>query len=226
MCSGQWSEVRGVGVQGSGCWGAVSVQLTITRVLPDFIYLLVLALVIGMLLVFGVALAVVTRKPAAPNGSPRCMCGYDLRGNVSGRCPECGRDTPADKGVRPRRRKRELVASLVMAGVSVAAGAGIWLTICAVTGVNEAWDAGMYWYAGVPAMVGAAGVLGFVRRRHAWRWPVLIIAAQAGIMYAPDAGRALHPLAIVGALFLGVILIACVAGAYAGAGLRDLADGG
>ncbi len=26
-----------------------------------------------------------------------CPCGYDLRGNVSGVCPECGRDRPAEK---------------------------------------------------------------------------------------------------------------------------------
>jgi len=28
------------------------------------------------------------RRPPRPGG--RCACGYDLRGNVSGRCPECG----------------------------------------------------------------------------------------------------------------------------------------
>ena len=30
------------------------------------------------------------RKPVKPG---HCECGYDLRGNVSGTCPECGRET-------------------------------------------------------------------------------------------------------------------------------------
>jgi hypothetical protein len=33
---------------------------------------------------------------AALGGSPGCLgCGYDLTGNASGRCPECGTVTPA-----------------------------------------------------------------------------------------------------------------------------------
>ena len=57
-----------------------------------------LGLVIGAL-ILGVALLIVTLAPAAvllwrhrPRRPPgHCgQCGYDLTGNVSGRCPECG----------------------------------------------------------------------------------------------------------------------------------------
>jgi hypothetical protein len=43
---------------------------------------------------------------AASVGRPRCRsCGYDLRGNTSGRCPECGTATteryPGGSGLSP-----------------------------------------------------------------------------------------------------------------------------
>ena len=40
-----------------------------------------------------------TRPPFAPTGRYCRTCGYDLTGNVSGRCPECGVDVPPDQAV-------------------------------------------------------------------------------------------------------------------------------
>ena len=37
--------------------------------------------------------------------SGHCRCGYDLRGNESGRCPECGCDTSIDQS-RKKKNKR------------------------------------------------------------------------------------------------------------------------
>lgn len=39
------------------------------------------------------------RAYLAERGCPICLaCGYDLTGNISGRCPECGTPTPAPPG--------------------------------------------------------------------------------------------------------------------------------
>ena len=42
----------------------------------------------------------VDRRRRIPPGHCR-KCGYDLTGNVSGRCPECGDEVGADRGIRP-----------------------------------------------------------------------------------------------------------------------------
>lgn len=48
---------------------------------------------------FGVALGVLLRwrriRPYKWDAHPQCGCGYDLTGNVSGRCPECGKSLGA-----------------------------------------------------------------------------------------------------------------------------------
>lgn len=58
---------------------------------------------IGALILALFALLVPSRRRTLPGG--RCACGYDLTGNVSGVCPECGEPTPAE---RHRRRAAEL----------------------------------------------------------------------------------------------------------------------
>ncbi|RIK69214.1 MAG: hypothetical protein DCC65_00245 [Planctomycetota bacterium] len=41
------------------------------------------------------------RMPFDPRGVSCTACGYDLTGNVSGRCPECGKEIPAFQDARP-----------------------------------------------------------------------------------------------------------------------------
>jgi len=38
------------------------------------------------------------RRPRKHHGAPQCpQCGYNLTGNVSGRCPECGTPRPGER---------------------------------------------------------------------------------------------------------------------------------
>jgi hypothetical protein len=51
----------------------------------------------GILLLSGVLAAILIMSDKAgwtrkvPDPTPRCPCGYNLTGNISGICPECGR---------------------------------------------------------------------------------------------------------------------------------------
>lgn len=47
----------------------------------------------AVLLVVGCMLSVL---PRGPRGVPCQACGYDLTGNATGLCPECGREVPGD----------------------------------------------------------------------------------------------------------------------------------
>lgn len=58
----------------------------------DVVYGLGTAIVIGLVLIF-LAACIPPRRRAKPSKHPpgHCRsCGYDLTGNVSGVCPECG----------------------------------------------------------------------------------------------------------------------------------------
>src|SRR5687768_7188833 len=70
-----------------------------------------LAIAGGLLAVAAVVMLRLGRWPARRGDAPHCRgCGYLLQGNVSGRCPECGRELTAAnvvKGTRHRRRRLE-----------------------------------------------------------------------------------------------------------------------
>lgn len=56
-----------------------------------------------VLLILGLGLRLLTRRSST--NLERCECGYNLRGNVSGQCPECGR-TVASTSERERGTRR------------------------------------------------------------------------------------------------------------------------
>ncbi len=74
---------------------------------------------------------------------PRCACGYDLTGNVSGRCPECGNAVTAAFAHRRRdrarmrsgRRRRYIIATCIRVG---ALGLVIWWLVGAMRGIELA----------------------------------------------------------------------------------------
>ncbi len=49
--------------------------------------------------------------------------------------------------------------------------------------LREAWDTPAYFYAGLPLMVTAVAIAGFIRPERAWRWPLWLVAGhQAGVL--------------------------------------------
>ena len=63
---------------------------------PDDRYVTVPLLPVGWL-AFVLAGLLWVRGSRARRRACHCECGYDLRYNVSGRCPECGRKVPASR---------------------------------------------------------------------------------------------------------------------------------
>jgi hypothetical protein len=63
------------------------------RALPMWVYLAVFA-VAFLLACSAAVLYVVASVPADPIACP--FCGYSRRGNVTGKCPECGRSVKSD----------------------------------------------------------------------------------------------------------------------------------
>ena len=51
-------------------------------------------LILGSLMIPGVVAMIFQRTPRIPHGHCK-TCGYNLRGNVSGKCSECGAPVPA-----------------------------------------------------------------------------------------------------------------------------------
>lgn len=51
------------------------------------------------------ALILISRRRRAAEGVPCTSCAYDLTGNVSGTCPECGRRIPAQLDSKPATRE-------------------------------------------------------------------------------------------------------------------------
>jgi hypothetical protein len=54
--------------------------------------------------------------------------------------------------------------------VSTLAGLVVCLAISLATGRKEAWDSGVYFSVGIPAMCAVIGVIGYRFPDRAWRW--------------------------------------------------------
>lgn len=99
------------------------------------------------------------------------------------------------------------LASGIMACTGFAAWTGVSLADALLrTGADgefhmrEAWDTELYVYAGLPFLMLAAAIAGFLMPRQAWRWPLWLIAGQVVglLLYAvPQGGLVLLPLGLV-----------------------------
>jgi hypothetical protein len=74
-----------------------------TPFIVDWTYAAGWALAFGMILAGTAWLTAAVVYPHSPSDSGCCeRCGYNLTGNVSGRCPECGRQLRSEKGIGKR----------------------------------------------------------------------------------------------------------------------------
>jgi hypothetical protein len=75
-----------------------SFDITSTRRFPSLSHLARIALVCVPNLCFLAILAVWLWYPSHSPSAGHCQtCGYDLTGNTSGRCPECGTETAVEQ---------------------------------------------------------------------------------------------------------------------------------
>jgi len=91
-------------VEGSVCVGIMVVmhELPVPPVFALaalFVSVFVVAYLLAQVIYFAL------RVGAVEDGDPRCRsCGYNLTGNVSGRCPECGQPIAAEPSDIPERK--------------------------------------------------------------------------------------------------------------------------
>jgi hypothetical protein len=107
--------------------------------------------------------------------------------------------------------KRDHWLYLVAAGC----GAAVWIIVAQVSGRREAWDSGLYFSVGMPAVCLVSLAFAFFAPERSWRWGVLPFAGQFVWMLLSEGPGNLLPLGVI--VFAVLSLPAVVAariGAY------------
>ena len=100
----------------------------------------------------------------------------------------------------------------------VAAGAGLELSIQALSGRREAWDSGLYWTLGLPVVALLSAAIGLASERFDWLWTFLIVPSQVTTMMLRSGEiGSLWPLA---AALSSILSVPFVAAAFVGSKMR------
>lgn len=100
---------------------------------------------------------------------------------------------------------------------AAACGAVIWILVALVSGEKEAWDSGLYFSVGIPAVCVVAAAFALLEPSRAWRWGVLPLAGQFVWMLLSQGPGNLLPLGVVvfGVLSVPAIVAARIAASFA-----------
>jgi hypothetical protein len=93
-------------------------------------------------------------------------------------------------------------------------GAAIWMLIAQASGRREAWDSGLYFSVGIPAVCLVAMACAYVEPNRSWRWGVLPLVGQFVWMLLSLGPGNLLPL---GVIVFGVLSIPPIIAARVGA---------
>src|SRR5262249_49866842 len=102
--------------------------------------------------------------------------------------------------------------------ISTVASLALWAATATISGRREPWDAGFYWTMAYPAAVLLSGLLGYFFPQSPWRWAVIVMLMQLGVMLAAGSDPSLLPLglALVAVLSLPAIAVAMVSAKLSG----------
>ena len=98
--------------------------------------------------------------------------------------------------------------------VAIASGVLTWIIVSAISGRAEAWDSGLYYSVGMPAVCIVAMAQGFFEPKQAWRWGAIPLAGQFIWMLLSQGPGNLLPLGIV---VFGVLSVPSIVAARIGA---------
>jgi hypothetical protein len=93
-------------------------------------------------------------------------------------------------------------------------GAAIWILIAQASGRREAWDSGLYFSVGIPALCLLSLGLAFLEPDRSWRWGVLPLVGQFVWMLLSQGPGNLLPL---GVIVFGVLSVPSIIAARIGA---------
>lgn len=100
--------------------------------------------------------------------------------------------------------------------IAFGSGVVVWMLVSAFSGRREAWDSGLYFSFGIPALCVTAGMLGFVEPARPWRWGMVPFVGQAVWMTMSQEVGNLLPL---GLIVFGVLSIPFIVSAKLGAAI-------
>lgn len=110
--------------------------------------------------------------------------------------------------------KREIIVFAITAVVGLA----VWVGIAIVSREAEAWDSYLFFVPGLPIMMCASGVAGYMKPERFWLWGIAVVSLQpVALLYKSIVG----PLFVVGLFTFGVFAGLGVAGAWVGAKLKQ-----
>ena len=112
-----------------------------------------------------------------------------------------------------RKKERFLLLGIPLVGLLA------WVGVSIYSGEEEAWDSNAFFIVGLPLMMLASAVAGYIEPRRAWRWGLGAVCLQPVALLLN--GR-IGPLFIAGLLTFCVIAALCVGMAYLGVGLRRM----
>jgi hypothetical protein len=81
--------------------------------------------------------------------------------------------------------------------VAVGCGAAIWILIALASGRTEAWDSGLYFSVGIPAVCLLSMALALLAPHRSWRWGVSPMVGQFVWMLLSQGPGNLLPLGVI-----------------------------
>jgi hypothetical protein len=94
----------------------------------------------------------------------------------------------------------------IIATILIIIGAVVWLIISKTGGKTEAWDDINYFVLGIPVMLIASAIAGYLAPGNACLWGLCTVIAQPLIMFVQVEGR---PLMVIGLIFFLIIAVLC-----------------
>lgn len=97
--------------------------------------------------------------------------------------------------------------------LSAVCGAVIWILIAQASGRREAWDSGLFFSVGMPAVCLVSMAFAFFEPNHSWQWGVLPMIGQFVWMLVSQGPGNLLPLGVIvfGVLSVPAIIAAQIA---------------
>lgn len=98
-------------------------------------------------------------------------------------------------------------------------GLGVWVGISIISGKEEAWDSPLFFVLGLPIMILASGIAGYIDPGGFWLWGIAVVILQpVALLINSEIG----PFILVGFFTFGVFAVLCVFGAWVGGKLRGI----
>jgi hypothetical protein len=103
--------------------------------------------------------------------------------------------------------------------IAAVGGAVIWVLVASVSGKREAWDSGLYFSVGIPAVCLISMAFGYFEPARPWRWGVAPLAGQFLWMLLSQGPGNLLPL---GVIVFAVFSVPSIVTAYMGAAIAKM----